>query len=90
MEISAKYNPEGIEQRWYNEWIEQKIFSSIPDERPSYTIVMPPPNVTGILHMGHMLNNTIQDILVRRSRMLGYNACWVPRILIGMLIITIR
>ena len=78
MEISAKYNPEGIEQRWYNEWIEQKIFSSIPDERPSYTIVMPPPNVTGILHMGHMLNNTIQDILVRRSRMLGYNACWVP------------
>ena len=78
MEISAKYNPEGIEQRWYNEWIEQKIFSSIPDERPSYTVVMPPPNVTGILHMGHMLNNTIQDILVRRSRMLGYNACWVP------------
>ena len=78
MEISAKYNPEGIEQRWYNEWIEQKIFSSIPDERPSYTVVMPPPNVTGILHMGHMLNNTIQDILVRRSRMLGYNACWIP------------
>ena len=78
MEISANYNPEGIEQRWYNEWIEQKIFSSIPDERPSYTIVMPPPNVTGILHMGHMLNNTIQDILVRRSRMLGYNACWIP------------
>lgn len=78
MEISAKYNPEGIEQRWYNEWIEQKIFSSIPDERPSYTVVMPPPNVTGILHMGHMLNNTIQDILVRRSRMLGFNACWVP------------
>ena len=78
MEISAKYNPEGIEQRWYNEWIEKKIFSSIPDERPSYTVVMPPPNVTGILHMGHMLNNTIQDILVRRSRMLGFNACWVP------------
>ena len=78
MEISAKYNPEGIEQRWYNEWMEQKLFSSIPDNRPSYTIVMPPPNVTGILHMGHMLNNTIQDILVRRSRMLGYNACWVP------------
>ena len=78
MEISAKYNPEGIEQRWYNEWMEQKLFSSIPDNRPSYTVVMPPPNVTGILHMGHMLNNTIQDILVRRSRMLGYNACWVP------------
>jgi valyl-tRNA synthetase len=78
MEISAKYNPEGIEQRWYNEWMEQKLFSSIPDNRPNYTVVMPPPNVTGILHMGHMLNNTIQDILVRRSRMLGYNACWVP------------
>lgn len=78
MAISSKYNPEGLEQQWYNKWIENKLFSSVPDERPSYTIVIPPPNVTGILHMGHMLNNTIQDILVRRARMLGYNACWVP------------
>lgn len=78
MAISTKYNPEGLEQKWYNQWIENKLFSSVPDERPSYTVVIPPPNVTGILHMGHMLNNTIQDILVRRARMLGYNACWVP------------
>lgn len=78
MEISAKYNPEGLEQKWYDQWMAHKLFSSTPDERPSYTVVIPPPNVTGILHMGHMLNNTIQDILVRRARMLGYNACWVP------------
>jgi valyl-tRNA synthetase len=78
MEISAKYNPEGIEQKWYDQWIKNDLFKSTPDHRPSYTIVIPPPNVTGILHMGHMLNNTIQDILVRRARMLGYNACWVP------------
>ncbi|PCJ67430.1 MAG: valine--tRNA ligase [Bacteroidetes bacterium] len=78
MEISAKYNPQGIEQKWYDQWMAHKLFSSVPDDRPSYTIVIPPPNVTGILHMGHMLNNTIQDILVRRARMLGYNACWVP------------
>ncbi len=78
MDIAAKYNPAGLEQQWYNKWMEHKLFSSTPDERPSYTVVIPPPNVTGILHMGHMLNNTIQDILVRRARMLGYNACWVP------------
>lgn len=78
MAISTKYNPEGLEQKWYDEWMENKLFSSVPDDRPSYTIVIPPPNVTGILHMGHMLNNSIQDILVRRARMLGYNACWVP------------
>lgn len=78
MEISTKYNPEGLEQKWYDEWMANKLFASTPDNRPSYTIVMPPPNVTGILHMGHMLNNSIQDILVRRARMLGFNACWVP------------
>ena len=78
MEISTKYNPEGIEQKWYDQWIEHQLFASVPDHRPSYSVVIPPPNVTGILHMGHMLNNSIQDILVRRARMLGYNACWVP------------
>ena len=78
MDIAAKYNPAGLEQQWYDKWMEHKLFSSTPDERPSYTVVIPPPNVTGILHMGHMLNNTIQDILVRRARMMGYNACWVP------------
>jgi len=78
MSISTKYNPQGLEQQWYDKWIEHKLFASTPDERPSYTVVIPPPNVTGILHMGHMLNNSIQDILVRRARMLGYNACWVP------------
>jgi len=78
MSISTKYNPEGLEQKWYDEWMKHKLFASVPDDRPSYTVVIPPPNVTGILHMGHMLNNSIQDILVRRARMLGYNACWVP------------
>lgn len=78
MAISTKYNPEGLEQKWYDEWMANKLFASTPDDRPSYTVVIPPPNVTGILHMGHMLNNSIQDILVRRARMLGYNACWVP------------
>ena len=67
MDIAAKYNPAGLEQQWYDKWMEHKLFSSTPDERPSYTVVIPPPNVTGILHMGHMLNNTIQDILVRLS-----------------------
>lgn len=78
MALPTKYNPEGLEQKWYDQWLEHKLFSSTPDDRPSYTVVIPPPNVTGILHMGHMLNNTIQDILVRRARMQGYNACWVP------------
>ncbi len=78
MQISDKYNPKDTETRWYNYWMENKYFHSVPDERPPYTIVIPPPNVTGILHMGHMLNNTIQDVLVRRARMQGFNACWVP------------
>ena len=78
MQISDKYAPRETEQKWYNYWLENKYFHSEPNEKPPYTIVIPPPNVTGILHMGHMLNNTIQDILVRRARMQGFNACWVP------------
>ncbi|MFL9835693.1 valine--tRNA ligase [Chryseobacterium terrae] len=78
MQISEKYNPQETEQKWYNYWLENKYFHSEPNEKPPYTIVIPPPNVTGILHMGHMLNNTIQDVLVRRARMQGFNACWVP------------
>ncbi len=78
MEIPAKYNPAVVEDKWYSYWLENKFFHSEPDEREAYTIVIPPPNVTGVLHMGHMLNNTIQDILVRRARMEGKNACWVP------------
>ena len=78
MEIPKKYNPIQVEDRWYKYWMENDYFKSTPDERESYTIVIPPPNVTGVLHMGHMLNNTIQDVLVRRARMLGKNACWVP------------
>lgn len=78
MEISSKYNPVEVENKWYKYWMDNKFFHSEPDEREPYTIVIPPPNVTGILHMGHMLNNTIQDILVRRARMQGKNACWVP------------
>jgi valyl-tRNA synthetase len=78
MEISSKYSPKDIETKWYKEWLDNKLFRSIPDHREPYTIVIPPPNVTGVLHMGHMLNNTIQDVLVRRARMLGKNACWVP------------
>lgn len=78
MQISDKYNPQTTEQKWYKYWLENNYFHSEPDDRPPYTIVIPPPNVTGILHMGHMLNNTIQDVLVRRARMQGFNACWVP------------
>ncbi len=78
MEIPSKYDPSGIEDKWYKYWMEQNLFHSEPDEREPYTIVIPPPNVTGVLHMGHMLNNTIQDILIRRARMQGKNACWVP------------
>ncbi|OUT45358.1 MAG: valine--tRNA ligase [Owenweeksia sp. TMED14] len=78
MKIASKYIPENVEKSWYQLWLEEKAFSSIPDDRDSFTIVIPPPNVTGVLHMGHMLNNTIQDILVRRARMQGFNACWVP------------
>lgn len=78
MQISDKYSPQETEQKWYRYWMDNGYFHSTPDERPPYTVVIPPPNVTGILHMGHMLNNTIQDVLVRRARMTGYNACWVP------------
>lgn len=78
MEIASKYNPAEVEEKWYRYWMENKLFHSEPDEREPYTIVIPPPNVTGVLHMGHMLNNTIQDVLVRRARMQGKNACWVP------------
>ena len=78
MELSAKYSPKEIEARWYQYWLDKGLFRSKPDGRKSYTVVIPPPNVTGVLHMGHMLNNTIQDILVRRARMTGYNALWVP------------
>ena len=78
MSINNKYNPTDIEKKWYDYWMKNDFFSSVPDEREPYTIVIPPPNVTGVLHMGHMLNNTIQDVLIRRARMLGYNACWVP------------
>jgi len=78
MEIASKYNPAEVEGKWYQYWLDNGFFKSKPDGREPYTIVIPPPNVTGVLHMGHMLNNTIQDILIRRARMLGKNACWVP------------
>ncbi|MEM9078782.1 MAG: valine--tRNA ligase [Bacteroidota bacterium] len=78
MEIPSKYEPQKVEKHWYEYWMEHEYFSSTPDEREPYTIVIPPPNVTGVLHMGHMLNNTIQDVLIRRARLMGKNACWVP------------
>ncbi|MEO0311131.1 MAG: hypothetical protein RIQ89_788 [Bacteroidota bacterium] len=78
MELPKTYTPKAIEEKWYQYWLDQNFFSSVPDDREPYTIVIPPPNVTGVLHMGHMLNNTIQDVLIRRARMLGKNACWVP------------
>lgn len=78
MELASKYDPQAVESKWYQYWLDNKFFSSKPDGREPYTVVIPPPNVTGVLHMGHMLNNTIQDILVRRARMEGKNACWVP------------
>ena len=78
MEIASKYDPQEAEDKWYSYWLEKEFFKSVPDDREPYTVVIPPPNVTGVLHMGHMLNNTIQDVLVRRARMRGYNACWVP------------
>ncbi|MBP9030247.1 MAG: class I tRNA ligase family protein, partial [Bacteroidales bacterium] len=77
-ELSAKYNPAEVEDKWYKYWMEKGFFRSTPDDREPYCIVIPPPNVTGVLHMGHMLNNTLQDVLVRRARMKGKNACWVP------------
>jgi valyl-tRNA synthetase len=78
MKIPQTYNPLIAEEKWYNHWLENGYFHSEPDERKAYTIVIPPPNVTGVLHMGHMLNNTLQDVIIRRARMLGYNTCWVP------------
>lgn len=78
MELPAKYNPAETEDKWYAYWLENKFFHSEPDEREPYTVVIPPPNVTGILHMGHVLNNTLNDVLVRKARMDGKNACWVP------------
>ena len=76
--VADKYTPQDIESKWYEYWIENKLFHSEPDAREAYTIVIPPPNVTGVLHMGHMLNNTLQDVLMRRARQQGKNACWVP------------
>lgn len=78
MSLSSQYDSKTTEEKWYNYWMENDFFKSVPDERESYTVVIPPPNVTGVLHMGHMLNNTIQDVLIRRARLKGYNACWVP------------
>lgn len=78
MELSAKYDPSQVEDKWYAYWLKNKFFHSEPDEREPYTIVIPPPNVTGILHMGHVLNNTLNDVLVRKARMDGKNACWIP------------
>ncbi len=78
MELSKNYIPKNVEEKWYNHWREKNYFKSQPDGRPSFTIVIPPPNVTGVLHMGHTLNETVQDILVRKARMSGFNACWVP------------
>ena len=77
-EIAKRFVPSEIEAKWYQHWTDRKYFSSKPDEREPYSIVIPPPNVTGVLHMGHILNNTIQDILIRKARMDGKNACWVP------------
>lgn len=78
MSLASNYDSQTVEQKWYDYWMEHDFFKSVPDDRESYTIVIPPPNVTGVLHMGHMLNNTIQDVLIRRARLKGYNACWVP------------
>ena len=78
MDIPSKFKSQEVEDKWYQYWTDNKYFKSVPDDREPYTIVIPPPNVTGVLHMGHMLNNSLQDILIRRARMKGYNACWVP------------
>jgi len=78
MELTKNFEPEAIEEKWYKHWLEKRYFNSKPNARPAYTVVIPPPNVTGVLHMGHTLNETVQDILVRRARMSGFNACWVP------------
>ena len=78
MEIPSKYIATSVESKWYEYWMKNNYFHSTPDDREPYTIVIPPPNVTGVLHMGHMLNNTIQDVLIRHARLQGKNACWVP------------
>src|ERR1700744_556358 len=78
MQLSKNYIPSGTEEKWYAHWLNRRYFNSRPDSRPPFTVVIPPPNVTGVLHMGHTLNETVQDILVRKARMSGYNACWVP------------
>ena len=78
MSIPSKFEASTVEQKWYDYWLKNNYFASTPDDRPAYSIVIPPPNVTGILHMGHMLNVSLQDILIRRARMQGFNACWVP------------
>ena len=78
MELSKNYIPATVEEKWYKHWLSKGYFKSVPDERPSFTVVIPPPNVTGVLHMGHTLNETVQDILVRKARMTGFNTCWVP------------
>ena len=78
MSIPSKFTPKDVEQKWYDYWTANNYFHSMPDSREPYTIVIPPPNVTGVLHMGHLMNNTLQDVLIRRARMRGYNACWVP------------
>ena len=78
MTIAKTFNSTQCEDKWYSHWIEKGYFNSTPDDREAFTIVIPPPNVTGVLHMGHMLNNTLQDVLIRRARMQGFNTCWVP------------
>jgi len=78
MELSKNYIPATVEEKWYKYWLSKDYFKSVPDERPPFTVVIPPPNVTGVLHMGHTLNETVQDILIRKARMSGFNACWVP------------
>ena len=78
MELSKNYIPAVVEEKWYKHWLSKNYFKSEPDDRPAFTVVIPPPNVTGVLHMGHTLNETVQDILVRKARMSGFNACWVP------------
>src|SRR6185503_13698654 len=78
MELSKNFDHSAAEKKWYQHWLEKKYFNSRPDSRKPYTVVIPPPNVTGVLHMGHTLNETVQDILVRKARMSGFNACWIP------------
>src|SRR4051812_31491813 len=76
--LSKNFEPQQVEEKWYRHWLDKGYFNSTPDERPPFTVVIPPPNVTGVLHMGHTLNETVQDVLVRKARMSGFNACWVP------------